>query len=51
MNELQLDPQLLIEEYAKSDAELRQQLFAYKALVRQLQAQLQEQKPESKDEK
>ena len=51
MNELQLDPQLLIEEYAKSDAALRRELFAYKALVRQLQAQLQEQKPESDDEK
>jgi hypothetical protein len=50
MNELQLDPQLLIEEYAKSDAELRQQLFAYKALVRQLQSQLESQpKPETKE--
>ena len=51
MNELQLDPQLLIEEYAKSDAELRRELFAYKALVRQLQTQLQAQKPASEDEK
>jgi hypothetical protein len=51
MNELQLDPQLLIEEYAKSDAELRQELFAYKALFRQLQSQLQERTPESEDDK
>jgi hypothetical protein len=51
MNELQLDPKLLIEEYAKSDAELRRELFAYKALVRQLQSQLQERTPESEDDK
>ena len=51
MNELQIDSQLLIDEYAKADAELRQQLFAYKALVRQLQAQLQDRQPESEDDK